>query len=281
VNPLSPEKSSYRYAERDWDSLTAELHTSSPPSDVQIKSFVMAMIGLEPGAETFGISVCSAKFVKIAGSEVDSLVASVDYNGRHFCNDVYVIHRGADGLVMQDANNLEKGVQSYQVNDVDDIVRDLCKDGKNELVIPTGYSDYDGARCLANWTRIYIMQSDSLVERSKSFSEYYKGRLSTLLNEVMPQAKIRDADDGEARAICVQMEIDKIERFLSISPSAGEDRAVGWINSTDLSLRLKGIAVLADIRDKKSTATLQHFTKDSDAIVADAAKRALATSQDK
>jgi hypothetical protein len=275
VNPSPPEKSSYKYAERDWNALTSALHTSKPPSDTQINSFVMAMIGFEPGEETFGVSVCSAGFFKIAGSESESLVASVDFNGRHFCNDVYVIHRGANGLVLQDAQNLGKGIHSYQVDDVNDIVRDLGKDGTNELVIPTEYSDYEGYKCLANWSRVYIMQSDTLVDRSASFKDFYKERLDTLLNEGIPRAKTRDANDGGNSVICVQMEADKIERFLGTSPNAGEDKAIDWINSADQSLRLKGIVVLADIGDEESIATLQHLTGDPDAIVAGAAKHAV------
>ncbi len=272
--PSPPEKSSYKYAERDWDAFTKASPTSKP-SNAPINSFVLAMIGFGQADHTLGVSVCSAGFFKIAGSSSNNLIASVDLNGRRFCNDVYVIHRGANGVVLQETQNLEQGIHSYQVEDVSEIVRDLGHDGKNELVIPTEYSAYDGARCLANWSRVYMMQSDTLVDRSASFKGFYRERLDELLNEGMQRAKLRDANDGGNSVICVQMEIDKIERFLGASPNAGEDKAIEWIKSADESLRLKGIVVLADIRDVRSVDTLQHCTEDPDEIVADAAKRAL------
>jgi len=71
------------------------------------------------------------------------------------------------------------------------------------------------------------------------------------------------------------MEIDKAERFLGISPNTGRDKAIDWINSTDKSLCLKGIAVLADIGDKESVDALRHTTEDPDDLVAIHAKFAM------
>ena len=276
ASPSPPEKSSYKYGERDWNALTSELHTDKPPSDTQIHSFVMAMLEGIPDsavqspreAVLAGVSVCSAGFFQISGNDSTSLVASIDVNGRHFCNNVAVIHRDANGLTIQQ-------IDAWEVDDVKDIVRDLGKTGKDLLVIPTAYSDYDGAKCLATWSQIYAMQADALVDRSAAFTEFYKDRLDSLKADI-EQA---DKNDGDGdRTICSQMEADKVARYLGTSPNAGEDKAIGWISSADTSLRLKGIAVLADIGDKQSIATLQHFTEDPDAIVADAAKRAVGTS---
>ena len=122
VNLPPPEKSSYKFADRDWDVMISQLHTDKPPSDAQIRSFVMAMIG-EPVDEPFGSSVCSAGFFKIAESESESLVASVDLSGRHLCTDFEVIHRGANGLTMQ-------SIYAWVGDDLSDVVRDLRNNGK-------------------------------------------------------------------------------------------------------------------------------------------------------
>ena len=275
VSLSPPVISSYKYAKRDWDALTSELQTNKPPSDAQIDSFVMAMIEHVPDsgmqspddAVSAGVSVCSANFFQISDSDGEILIASIDVNGRHFCNNVEVIHRGANGLMVQE-------IDVWEVDDVNDIVRDPGKDGKNELVVPTAYSDYNGAECLATWSRIYTLQSGTLVDRSAAFLQFYKERLDSL-EASMQKAINRDDDDNQDRTICAQMEADKIARFLGTAPNAGKDKAIEWINSADQSLRIKGIVVLADIGDKQSIETLQHLAEDSNAIVADAAKRAL------
>jgi hypothetical protein len=213
------------------------------------------------------MSVCSAGFFQISGSDSPSLIASIDVNGRHFCNNVEVIHRDANGLTIQE-------IDVWEVDDVKDIVRDLGKNEKDLLIVPTAYSDYDGAKCMATWSQVYAVQAGALVDRSAAFKEFYKDRLDSL-NADMEQAGKNDDDN---RTICSQMEADKIARYLDISPNAGEDKAIGWISSADTSLRLKGVVVLADIGDKRSIATLKQFSEDPDTIVADAAKRALDTS---
>ena len=216
-----------------------------------------------------GVSVCSAGFFQIAASKSESLVASIDVNGRGFCNNVELIYRNDDGIVLQE-------IDAWEVDNVTEIVHDIDKDSQNFLVVPTAYSGYDGANCIATWNRIYALQSGTLVDRSRSFEAYYKERLQELLGTDMQRAKARDKDDGGHSVICIQMEADKIERFTGMSPSAGEEEATNWMKSTDSALRLKGITVLADIGDKRSVTALQQASEDSDSLIAGSAKRALA-----
>lgn len=262
AEPSPPVKSNYVFAERDWNVLISQLHSETPPSDAKIQAFVLAAVGAEPQVVASGVAVCSAGFFQIAESADESLVASLDVNGRHFCNEIEVIHGGSNGVMVQE-------IDAWEVDDVQEIVRGLGNNGKNVLVIPTEYSDYDGAECLATWDQVYVLQSGALVDRSAAFTDFYKERLEGL------NAKLRQA--GDVDTTCTQMEADKILRFLGISPLAGEDNAKEWINSSDRSLRLKGIAVLADIGDKQSISALQRFTEDPETDIADAAKRALGT----
>ena len=229
----------------------------------------MAMIGNNWGAHSVEDGVCSAGFFKIAGSNGYNLVASFDVNGRRFCNDVEVIHFGANRLTTQ-------SIFALEVDDVKDIVRDLGKNGKNELVIPGELSEYAGARCTGAWDRIYSLQSGSLVDRSAAFKDFYK-ELLVSLNAEMQQAKAKKYEnyhDADA-VICIQMESDKIKRFFGISPNAGENKAIAWIKSGDDYLRNRGFAVLADIGDQQSLAVLQRYVKDSDHEVAEEAELTL------
>lgn len=272
-----PVKSSYKRADLDWNLLISKLHTAKPPSDEQIKSFVMKMLVGIPDfdaqspaeAARFGMSVCSAGFFKIAGSNSYSLVASFDVNGRRFCNDVEVIHHGAKGLTTQ-------SIFALEVDDVNDVARDLNKNGNNELVIPSGLSEYAGARCTGAWDRIYSLQSGALVDRSAAFRDFYRERLVSLRADMQQVQAKKPHDYYDAdRAICLQMESDKIKRFLGILPNAGESKAIVWIKSGDDYLRSKGFAVLADIGDQQSIADIKQFADDSDPAIAEDAKSAL------
>jgi hypothetical protein len=245
-------------SERDWGVATAESLAAKPPSSAQIQSFIMSQLDIKPPDAI----VCSAGFFQLSGSASYSLIASMDYSGRHFCNEVVVINRRADSFPIQ-------RISAWEVDDVKDTVRDLGKNGESELVVPTAYSGYNGVECIATWSLVYKLQGDSLVDQSASFLDVYRARLDVL------NAKIQEAADEDAT--CVQMEADKIARFLGTSPNAGEDRAITWLNSADQSLRLKGIVVLADIRDDKSIVNLQHLTEDPDTIVSGAARLAVDT----
>jgi hypothetical protein len=254
---------------RDWNVLTSRLHTATPPSDEEITRFVLATLKDDrafPGSDR---DVCSAGFFKIAASETESLVISIDVNGRHFCNDIEVIHRGPNGLTVQ-------GIEAWDTDNVKDLVCDIGKNGTNVLVIPTALSDYEGANsCSGAWSRIFTMQAGVLADRSAAFREFYRERLHSLPAE-MQKLRSRDPEDATGdNAICLQMESDKIRRFLGISPKAGEARAMQWINSRNEFLRRKGIAVLAGIGDQKSMEVLRSHTADPDPSVALAAKWAL------
>ena len=248
----------------------SKLHSAKPPSDEEVKTFVMAALKSESDFVENDQDVCSAGLFKIAKSKTESLVVSIDVNGRHFCNDLEVIHRGANGLTVQ-------AIDEPGSDNVRDIVRDVGKNGMNVLVIPTALSDYEGANsCAAAWERIFVLQAGTMVDRSDEFRDFYRVRLNALPAEMQEiRSGKGQADLAGDNGICLQMESDKIKRFLGISPKAGEDKAIGWINSRDEFLRRKGSAVLLEIGDSKSLAVLARFAKDSDPVVAYEAKRAL------
>lgn len=263
---LPPEKSSYKHAERDWNVLISKLHTAQPPSDEEIRAFVWAAVGNIWAANSEEEGVCSAGLFKIAGSNSYDLVASLDVNGQRFCGDVEVIHRGANGLTIQ-------SIFALGVDDVNDIVRDIDKNGKNELVIPYGLSEYAGARCAGSWDRIYSLQSGVLVDRSNAFKDFYREQLVSLKTDMQQVQAKKPHDYYDADSIvCLQMESDKIKRFLGISPNAGASKAIVWVKSGDDYLRGRGVAVLADIGDQESISILQHLTKDTNHRVAEDAK---------
>lgn len=272
-NPIStptdappPEKSTYALALQDWDTLTARLHTAKSPSSSEIHAFILAVIGVQPDEAT----VCSASFVELRGSDEEALVASIDVSGRRLCNQIEVIHKNADSITFQELNAF--GIIDI---DVESIIGEPGKGGRSALVVPTALSPYEGANsCMATWSKIYEFQAGALVDRSATFKEFYKAQLKSVQKEI-PRARRDDAENHRDQAVCLQMEADKLERFLGISPDAGEEEALNWIDSKNEYLRRKGFAVLADIRDKKSVAVLENYAKGSDPELAAEAKFAL------
>jgi hypothetical protein len=252
----APEKVDSESAERKWSALMSSFRVSQTLPDDQARSFVMAAIDASGG----DAEVCSDGMFELSGSDEPVLIAAVDFSGRKFCNELEVISQGKDAIMIQ-------RLDVWQVDDVNEIVLDLRHDGKHELVVPTGYSAYDGSGCVATWRRIYEMQSGSLADKSHEFPNVYRARLDAL--------NAGEQASDESDQICAEMESDKIKRFLGDSPTAGEGKAKEWAESEDRSSRMKGIAVLADIGDPQSLAELRKLAADPDASVARAAKGAL------
>ena len=263
--------STYKDAGREWDTMISALHSANPPSKAQISSFIHAVYESEPDvikALVEDRNVCSSGFFHLAGSDGYSLVASLDVNGRHYCNDIEVIRQSAKGITIQ-------GFSAWAVDDVHDIVQDINNDGKKELVIRVKDSDaISGDSCVAFWTRVYGLQSGAIVDKSAEFMNLYRERLDALNREI-PRAEEEDRVNSGDSAICLQMEAHKIERFLGISPDAGVDQALDWIKSNNPELRLKGADVLADIDYKRSLTALQSLTADESPAVAIKAKLAV------
>ena len=265
-NPPPPAMSSYEFAKRDWDALISQWHSNKPPSDAEVNAFVLRTMGVEPEAAAAGISVCSAGLYQISGGEDESLVASLDVNGRHFCNEIELVSSSSGSITFQ-------GIDAWEVDDVSEVVHDVARTGEKVLVVPTSFSDYEGAECVATWSHVYVMQSGSIIDRSSSFRDVYLDRLEVL------RTKLQEANHVDTT--CTQIEVDKIVRFLGLSPQAGEDKAREWIKSSDTSLRLKGILVLADIGDRDSVAALEHLAEDPDRMIGNAAKSALVSRDSK
>ena len=180
--------------------------------------------------------ICSVAVVDLSGGKTYSILASIDWTGRHFCNDLRIFTQDSTGIRHQD-------FQAWDVEDVAKLVVDIRGDGIKELAIPKSYSSYDGAKCVAIWTSIHATSNGNMADVCTEFNSYYKNRLQILQDRL---------SKGEDQPECAQMELDKIERFLKVSPSAGFERAQRWIQSNNPSLRSKAIVVFGDILDDPS-----------------------------
>lgn len=264
---MAPEASKYPGAKQGWDLLFeyGKAHGQIPKE--MADAFVQPTLGNVPDP-AMAEPVCSAEFVRLSGGDAPALVASLDVNGREYCKFFAVITRTDTAVMIQ-------GVDGWLADDVHDLLLDLKKDGQTELVVPMEASDYNGlTNCMATWTRIFTMANGKLVDRSADFKDYYRERLDEII-KALPSAKADDQSDGTDGAVCLQIEADQIRRFLGIDKEAGKEIALQWVNSSNESLRLKGIIVLGNIGDKESKAMLQKLTQDGDSIVVMQAKESL------
>jgi len=244
----------YPNALRDWKRIFAATKGGKPPSnsdafDLAGKLFPDALLK-GSGSDTTG-DVCGAGFFRIAGSNGYSLVATYDINGRRFCNDLTVVHRDADGLSAYSA-------YAWGGEEVEEFVGEVQSDGRVLLVFPVAFSEYEGTNsCMAFWEEIYSFDSGVLVNRDSDHKSYYRKLLHRELSEGLQEAKKDDADRHGDEAVCIQMEADKIRRFLGISPDAGKAAAIRWLSSKNTYMRGKGLAVLMDIGDPSSLVIAQ------------------------
>jgi len=247
----------YRHALRDWERVFANTPANKPPSSSDAQTLAGKLfVDLSISWPTHTGDVCSAGFFRIAGSRGYSLVATYDVNGRRFCNGLTVVHRNPDGLSAYSAD-------TWEVDDVADVIGEVEADGRGFLIFPVPFSDYEGANsCMAFWMRIYSFNSGVLVNRDSDLKGYYRKLLHRLTSEDMQKAKKSDADDNRDEAVCIQMEVDKINRFLGIFPDAGKAAALRWLRSKNVYMRNKGMAVLTDIGDLQSIAAAQQAALD-------------------
>jgi hypothetical protein len=198
-----------------------------------------------------GVTVCSAAEVDLDGDGRLELIASVDYSGRRFCNTLAVVEKGRSSVpLVSDTWGMDNVRKSLK--------RDA--DGSLMLVVPTGFTDYEGAECMTLWRRLFKLQHGALVDVSASYPDFYTSRKREV------DAAIAKMDP--TKATCALIESDKLDRFLGASPAAGYKRAVRWMRSSDPAMRKRAARVFADIGDAGSLANLQKLARDTDAAVA-------------
>ena len=206
-------------------------------SDAALRSIVEQGLSVAEG----GGKICSVAQVDLSGNQTNSILASIDWGGRGFCNDVWVFRTGSN-------ESNKQHFDAWNVEDVKKLIVALGSGRDKQLAIRRGFSQYNGAGCVATWTAIYTERNGNLEEDSASFPAFYLQRLDLLQDRL---------NRGEAEPECIQMEADKIRRFLGMSPTAGFDLAQRWLQSGEPALRAKGVAVFADIGDDPSKRELR------------------------
>ena len=222
---------------------------------------------LPPRASQGGVTVCSAAEADLDGDGRPDLIASIDYSGRGFCNTLAVVEKGSSQSVPQVTD-------TWGMDDVQDAIK-RNEDGSLMLVVPTAFTDYEGAECMAVWQRLLKLQHGALVDVSTSHPDLYKARKREV------DATIARMNQEKADTSCELIELDKLDRFLGASPTAGYARALAWMRSADPAMRRRAARVFADIGDTVSMANLQGLSHDTDPAVAASAQGGMAEARNR
>jgi hypothetical protein len=252
------------------------------------------------------------KWIDLNSDGVYDLLVSVDYSGRGFYNNLYIIMHNQDTYAYQEirTENIERmdgsiedlyketyGSMQICFKGCKLIINDMDKDGYMELILPQRLTEYYGARPVAIWTAIYKLSGTKLQDASDQFKDFYK---KVMLPKV--DLDIRDTNKSEEafrlkllsgkhdyteKDIKFYEEIyeeglsanwiirDKISRLIGEDPKAGLERAKKWMYSPNDNLRKNAIVVFGEIKDEESISQLQKLLLDSELSVAENAKSVL------
>jgi hypothetical protein len=215
---------------------------------IQTSDLKPAQVKALLGNDALGATICDYALADLAGDGFYRLVVSIDYSGRHFCNDLRVISNDASAA------------QQLQVWNVEHVAAVVVKSfGREILRVPQPITDYEGAACIGVVPSFYAYSGGSLLQQNAEHVADYRALRDKFSSPTDP---------------CQQAVADKLDRLLG-DKTAGFARAQSWMRSGDASLRRKAVRVFSDIDDAPSQEALRTLALDSDAGVSNEAKVAL------
>ena len=184
----------------------------------------------------------------------------------------------------EDAWNLEK---------VDEAIKDLENDGTYELVLQEALTPFrGGASPIAYWSSIYGWKDGKFMRVDFQYPDFYKNRIPSIdaeLKRIMNEPySCEDSETPgnkdveltgcliEAHALAaLSIERDKIYRLIGEDPHAGFRQALIWSKYADPDMREDAVVVFKDISDKKSLEQLKILSNDPDKGVSSMASKAI------
>lgn len=246
--------------------LPGQSHAQAPAETPNLDQF------REEAQQLVGKDVAVCNVATVRSRAIPGLfVASLDMSGRRFCNEVAVIRPGPPPTVIA-------SIGAWELDLVGEAVRDLDGDGDDELVVADSMSSYQGAMaCVATFPRVHRCTSHGCSDVSRRFASFYEQQ-RTRLNDALAadRRKAGRPEYDPRRRPCLEMEIEKIGRFLGDGPEPGMALARRWIADPDVYLRRKAVEIFADIGTSTALSELQRLTHDSDFEVAMTAQGRLA-----
>jgi hypothetical protein len=243
----TPALPSYNWAVK----ASPNLATHPPPVEA-VRDF------MEQTSGSSGVPVCSFRFADLRHEENLTLLLTLWDGGHGGCGSLYIVDRTPTGFQTHLGWCNLNGI-----DDVNQVLRDINRDGKFEVIIDSEFTDYEGGNhCLATWPVIYGWDGKNYANLSgqPQSRRFYEQEIRRLRQGT--------PDD------CEEATIAKIRRFLGAPPNTGMTEAIAWATSGNRFQREFAVGVLSDIGTPEAKKYLRILTRDR--FVAMEAKRAFA-----
>jgi hypothetical protein len=205
------------------------------------------------------VTVGDFRFLELLADGHLQLVASVDYSGRAFFNEVVVVRKNGVRFAIQ-------RIPTFNLEGLGGLILDLDADLKMELLLPTAFTPYlSGPLPQASWLAVYSWTGTIYEDRTSQYSSYYRSTVLPRLQGSL-EAAIREGDEIAIRL--AQIEYDKGERLSGSGDTLGLSTAQALAGSSDPNMRIWAAAVFADIGSSEALAALSLLVNDGDAAVA-------------
>ncbi len=201
------------------------------------------------------------------------LIATVDYSGRRFFNNLLILHDDGGRLTMQK-------IRVWNMESLDGAIQDLDGDGRVEILLRQNLTPYLGARPTAAWTAVFSFDGSSWVDQSAAFPQLYDAQILPGIERELAASAANDSGiaRGDSQKDLLTIERDKVLRVLGRSPAAGLDWALNLSGSEDPVRRIFALSVLADMGGPTAASALKALGKDRDPEVTSYALAAVARS---
>lgn len=138
---------------------------------------------LLPDADLVTPSVGEAYFVDLDKDANLELVATVDYSGRGFFNNVVVVEQREGKFKLVETKNNGRSIQ-----DLPSHLIDANGDGAPELVLERFMDRYEGAQRVPVETVVYRWQPEGFKDDSDAFPQYYRTKVVPELENKLAMA---------------------------------------------------------------------------------------------
>jgi len=131
-----------------------------------------------PDLADFPLEVGEAVFADIDGDGRPELAATVDFSGRGFFNNLFVVKQVGDRYQWSDLQG-----KGYSIDGLKSRLVDLDGDGRKEFVMKDFIDRYEGAIRVPTQVLVYGWKKDRFVDASGSFASYYRDRVVPALEQ--------------------------------------------------------------------------------------------------
>jgi hypothetical protein len=223
------------------------------------------------------------RWIDIDGDKTSELFVTVALS-RRFFNTLFIFKSSGE------SKSLLQRESVWMLENLDLAVKDLDKDGFNELILPKALTSYRGMDSpLPIWKSIYKWSNGKFVTADSEYLGFYKDLLPSIEHKIseadkrwstadpnLDETTLRQNKWNYERLRASQAIIrDKILRLIGTDPLAGYKEALLWAQHPDRDMKKNAIAVFKDIFDQNSRKQLEILSKDSDQLVANQARFAI------